>query len=623
MKLLARVLTLVLVFQILAPTPSVLAAVTEVPLTVTVGAPRANPLTNTIDVPVTVKNDLGYAVPGPIALGAFADPDPAVQPAPGQFQPYLVGKYGPIYPDGASAPFPSYVDLHTGLAPGQSATQVLRFFNRDDVVAELDDIRTYAYPASTLGIPPYPTSFPTTGGPIDITTGAPLDVSAPLPGDVRAWRTVGWVLQLFQYDFDAANLNGGTLAYRIVPVPSLPPSLAGAAFPNVINIDGDGVVRWWSTSPGLFAFRIEASDGVVPGWGGQDIVIEVRDPAAQIAADPLSCASGEYVLPAGQQYAATQYDVIRPTDPFEIGRATVRLAEGRQMSCFPPKNYLIGKGDNSYSCRTTDGLFPADSCSFGIAVTEAVPPPVPDPPDLRVAVAGAEKFQNCHSVPGPSGFPNLVCDRYLEPTVTDRGIFGVTVSNDGDQTAEDVVVQFAIPSNAQGQRIDEEAWAMVPSRDGSCDLDILGSMVCAFGDLAPGERFDIQLIFQPGNEDALNSQVNVWTSSVESDPLSNNQAPLTVLEKAGPLTFAQQPPPAQQCQFREEVASISFGIIWESFRCIGEELPWVKWLVSGVFAALSVATIGGGIVLASQTAIGAGLRASWAFRAAEVITLAR
>ena len=67
MKLLARVLTLVLVFQILAPTPSVLAAVTEVPLTVTVGAPRANPLTNTIDVPVTVKNDLGYAVPGPIA----------------------------------------------------------------------------------------------------------------------------------------------------------------------------------------------------------------------------------------------------------------------------------------------------------------------------------------------------------------------------------------------------------------------------------------------------------------------------------------------------------------------------------------------------------------------------
>lgn len=623
MKLLARVLALVLAFQILAPTPTVLAAVQEVPLTVTVGTPRANPLTNTIDVPVTVKNDLGYAVPGPIALGAFADPDPPVQPAPGQFQPYLVGKYGPIYPDGASAPFPSYVDLHTGLAPGQSATQVLRFFNRDDVVAELDDVRTYAYPASTLGIPPFPTSFPTTGGPIDIATGAPLDVNAPLPGDVRAWRTVGWVLQLFQYDFDAANLNGGTLAYRIVPVPSLPPSLAGAAFPDVIHIDGDGVVRWWSTSPGLFAFRIETSDGVVPGWGGQDIVIEVRDPAAQIAADPLSCASGEHVLPAGQQYTDGQYDVIRPTDPFVIGRATVRLAEGRQMSCFPPKSYPIGAGTNSFSCRTTDGLFPADTCSFDIAVTEASPPPVPDPPDLRVEVAGEEKFQNCHTVPGPNGFPNLVCDRYLEPTVSDRGRFHVTVSNDGDQTAEDVVVQFAIPADSGGNRIDDEAWAMVPGRDGSCTLDVLGSMVCEFGDLGPGERFDVDLIFQPGNEEALTSQVNVWTSSVESDPLSNNQAPLTVAEKAGPIEFAQPPPPAQQCQFREEVASVSFGVIWESFRCIGEEMPWVTWFVSGVFAALAVATIGGGVVLASQTALGGALRASWAFRVHEVVGLLR
>jgi hypothetical protein len=189
-------------------------------------------------------------VPGPIALATYADPFPPVPPAPGQVQPHLVGKHGPIYPDGASAPYPSYVDLHKGLAPGESASQVLRFFNRDDVVAELDDIRTFVYPPYPYGVlPPYPTSFPTTGGPIDITTGAPLDVPGPLPGDVRAWRTVGWVLQLFQYDFDAANPNGGTLSYRIVPVPSLPPSLAGAAYPDVINIDADGVVRWWSTSP--------------------------------------------------------------------------------------------------------------------------------------------------------------------------------------------------------------------------------------------------------------------------------------------------------------------------------------------------------------------------------------
>lgn len=619
MKPLARLLALVLAFQILAPTPKVLAAVVEVPLTLTVGTPRANPLTNTIDVPVTVKNDLGYAVPGPIALGSFADPFPPVQP----FQPYLLGKYGPIYPDGASAPYPSYVDLHEGLAPGQSATQVLRFFNRDDVIVELDDIRTYAYPANTLGLPPYPTSFPTTGGPIDITTGAPIEVSSPLPGDVRAWRTVGWVLQLFQYDFDAANLNGGTLSYRIVPVPSLPPSLAGAAFPSVINIDGDGVVRWWSATPGLFAFRIEVSDGIVPGWGGQDIVIEVLDPATQIAADPLSCVSGTHVLAPGQQYAEAQIDVIRPSDPFVLGRATVMLAEGRQVSCFPPRSYFISAGTNSYSCRTTDGLFPADSCSFDIAVTEASPPPVPDPPDLRVEVYGEERFQNCHTVPGPNGFPNLVCDRYLEQTVSDRGQFRVTVSNDGDEVAEDVVVQFAIPSDDEGERIDDEAWAMVPGRDGECTLDVLGSMVCEFGDLGPGERFDVHLVFDPGNEKALSSQVNVWTSSTESDPLSNNQAPLTVTENASALVIVQPPPPKQQCQFREEVASIAFGVIWESFRCIGEEMPWVTWFVSGVFAALSIATLGGGIVLASQTALGGALRASWVFNVHEVVTLAR
>lgn len=621
-KPLARLLALMLAFQILAPTPQVLAAVTEVPLTVTVGAPRANPLTNTIDVPVTVKNDLGYAVPGPIALGAFADPYPPVAPAPGQFQPYLVGKYGPIYPDGASAPFPSYVDLHTGLAPGQSATQVLRFWNRDDVVAELDDIRTYAYPASALGIPPFPISFPTTGGPIDIATGAPLDVNSPLPGDVRAWRTVGWVLQLFQYDFDAANLNGGTLAYRVVPVPSLPPALAGAAFPNGVHIDDRGVVRWWSATTGLFAFRIEASDGVVPGWGGQDIVIEVLDPAAQIAADPLSCSGGEYVLPAGQPYTEAQYDVIRPTDPWIVGRAHVALAEGRQMSCFPSKNHLIGPGTHSISCRTTDGLFPTDACSFDIAVTEASPPPVPDPPDLRVEVLGEEKFQNCHDVAGPNGFPNLVCDRYLQPTVTDRGNFRVTVSNEGDEPANDVVVQFAVPTDPSGDPIDDEAWALVPFRDGTCTLDDVGFMRCEFGDLGPGERFEVQMIFQPGNDEALASQVNVWSSSPEVDQ-SDNQAPLTVLEKAGSIGFYEAPPPEQQCRFREEVASISFGVIWESFRCVGEELPWVTWLVTGVFTALSIATIGGGIVLASQTALGGALRASWVFNAYEVVTLAR
>jgi hypothetical protein len=624
MKTLARLLALVLVFQIFAPTPSVLAAVTEIPLTVTVGAPRSNPLTNTIDVQVTVKNDLGYAVPGPIAIGSFGDPFPPVQPAPGVFQPYLVGKYGPLYPDGASAPYPSYVDLHKGLAPGESASEVLRFFNRDDVFAELDDVRTYVYPANPYGIVPGPTSFPTTGGPIDITTGAPVDTPGALPNDMRSWRTVGWVLQLFQYDFDATNFNGGTLTYRIVPIPSLPPSLAGAAFPPVINIDGDGVVRWWSTTPGLFAFRIEVNDGVVPGWGGQNIVIEVLDPATQMAADPLSCMSGSYVLPLGQQYVDAQYDVIRPTDSWIVGRAHVMLAEGRQMSCFPPKAYPTGKGTNSFSCRTTDGLFPADTCGFDIAVTEASPPPVPDPPDLRVEVYGAEKFQNCHNVAPPgSPFPDLVCDRYLEPTVTDRGQFRVTVSNDGDQTAEDVVVQFAVPSDDDGDLIDDEAWAMIPGREGTCTLDIVGSVQCEFGDLGPGERFDVELVFQPGNEEALTSQVNVWTSSTESDPLSNNQAALVVVEKAGPIEIAVPPPPKQQCQFREEVASISLGVIWESFRCIGEEMPWVTWFVSGVFAALSIATAGGGIILASQTALGGALRASWVFHVHEVITLAR
>lgn len=622
MKMLARVLSLVLAFQILAPTPSVLAAVTEVPLTVTVGAPRANPLTNTIDVPVTVRNDLGYAVPGPIALGSFGDPYPPVQPAPGQFQPYLVGKYGPLYPDGASAPFPSYVDVHKGLAPGESASEVLRFFNRDDVIAELDDIRTYVYPPNGFGIVPAPTSFPTTGGPIDITTGAPVDTPGALPNDMRAWRTVGWILQLFQYDFDATNFNGGTLTYRIVPIPSLPPSLAGATFPPVINIDADGVVRWWSTTAGLFAFRIEVSDGVVPGWGKQDIVIEVLDPATQIAADPLRCMSGSFVLPPGEQYVDAQYDVIRPSDPFIVGRANVALSEGRQMSCFPPKNYPTGAGINAFSCRTTDGLFPADTCSFEIAVTEATPPPVPDPPNLRIEVYGEEKFQHCHTVTGPNGFPNLVCERYLEPTVTDRGNFHVTVSNDGDEPALGVIVQFAIPTDPGGDPIDDEAWALVPGRDGECSLDVLGSTVCAFGDLAAGERFDLNIIFQPGNEEALTSQINVWSDSIESD-LSDNQAPLNVVEKAGPITFAVPPPPEQQCEFREDVARISLGVIWESFRCVGEEMPWVTWFVSGVFAALSIVTIGGGIVLASQTALGGALRASWVFQAHEVITLAR
>jgi hypothetical protein len=49
----------------------------------------------------------------------------------------------------------------------------------------------------------------------------------------------------------------------------------------------------------------------------------------------------------------------------------------------------------------------------------------------------------------------------------------------------------------------------------------------------------------------------------------------------------------------------------------------VTWFVSGVFAALSIATVGGGIILASQTALGGALRASWVFQVHEVVTLAR
>jgi hypothetical protein len=329
------------------------------------------------------------------------------------------------------------------------------------------------------------------------------------------------------------------------------------------------------------------------------------------------------MLAAGEQLVASPYDVLRPTDPFIVGRANVTVADGRQMSCYPSKSNFMGEGNNTVSCRTVDGLFPADTCSFDVQIAKPGPPPVPNPPNLRLEVSGEEKFQNCHAV-SAGLLTTLACDRYLEPTVSDRGKFRVVVSNDGDQTAPGAVVGFSIPTGASGQEIDPESWAVVPGRDGTCVLNDVGFLRCEFGDLEPHGSFELSVIFEPGKTtEALQTYASVWSESFVEDDTSDNLATLTVLAGAGPIEVPQPPPPKQQCQFREEVASVSFGVIWESFRCIGEEMPWVRWLVSGVFAAATLVAGGTGIVLASQTALGGALRASWVFRVGEVVTLAR
>lgn len=629
MKKLSRVLAWVLIFQIVGPAPRVLAAVTEVPLTIEVGAPRVNPLTRSVDVPVTVTNDLGFAVPAPIALASYADPFPPVQPAPGIFQPYLIGKYGPIYPDGASAPFPSYVDLPTGLAPGQSVQQVLRFFNRDDVVADWSHIRTFTYAANTGGFPPYATSFPTTGVPIDIATGEQIvQPTGFLPCCTNAWRTVAWQFQTFQYDFDATNYNGGSLSYEIVPVPSLPPSLAGAAFPDTARIDEVGVVRWFPSGVGLWAFRIQVRDGVVATPGGQDIVVDVREPDAAIATDPITCGGGSQILDQQTQFVPAPYDILRPSDPIVLGRAYAMVAEGRQTSCFPSTGNLMGVGTNTVTCRTIDGLFPADTCSFDVDVAKPEPPPVPTPPDLRIEVSGVERYQNC----ALTGGYELSCQRYLAPNVTDVGSFHIAVINAGDQAASDVVVRLRLPVTIGGDVIDDDEWVWFPGNAGSCTLYETTSEIgyenvpqfeCTFDDgaLQPGQRIDLDFATASGNEEDLFARVQVSTSSTDAN-LADNEVYLTVLEGASGLTVATPEQEQQFCELREEYMQGAFVGLAELFRCDLEDNPWARWVVFAVLTATSVFTAGSNFLLASQTAVGAGFR-TFVFGIREAVSLIR
>lgn len=628
MKPLSRLLAWVLIVQLLAPAPRAMAAITEVPLTITVGAPRVNPLTRAIDVPVTVTNNLGVAVPGPIALASYADPDPTIPPAPGLFQPYLIGKYGPIVPDGAIAPFPSYVDLPTGLAPGQSVQQVLRFFNRDDVVANWRNIKTFTYPPNPFGFPPTATSFPTTGVPIDIATGQQIvQPTGFLPCCTNAWRTVAWRLETFQYDFEATNFNGGTLTYQIVPVPALPPALAGATFANTANIDAAGVVRWFPPAVGLYAFRIQVSDGIAAP-GGQDVIVDVREPATAVATDPITCGNGSSTLDAQTQLVPAPYDILSPTDPVTIGRAYARIADGRAMSCNPATTSFMGVGQNPVTCRTIDGLYPADACSFAIDIVQPTPPPAPEPADLEIQVAGSERFQNCTTVNGYE----LSCQRYLAPNTTDVGNFNIAVLNAGDQPATNVVVKLRLPVTNGGTVIEDEKWVLIPENAGTCTLfettqeigyQNVPQFECVFDDgvLSPGERVVLNFATAAGNTEDLFARVQVSTSAAETD-LADNEVFLTTLAGAGAQIFATPEQEKQACKLREDYMKGAFVGLAETFRCDLEDNPWARWLTFAVLTAASLFTGGANFLLASQTVVGANFR-TFVFGIKEAVALIR
>ncbi|MFO0688376.1 MAG: hypothetical protein U0900_06695 [Myxococcota bacterium] len=628
MKSLSRLLAWVLIVQLLAPAPRALAAINEVPLTITVGSPRVNPLTRAIDVPVTVTNNLGVTVPGPIALASYVDPDPPIAPAPGLFQPYLIGKYGPIYPDGAIAPFPSYVDLPTGLAPGQSVQQVLRFFNRDDVVASWRNIKTFTYPPNPGGFPPYATSFPTTGVPIDIATGQQIvQPTGFLPCCTNAWRTVAWRQQTFQYDFDATNFNGGTLTYQIVPVPVLPPALAGATFANTANIDASGVVRWFPPAVGLYAFRIQVSDGIAAP-GGQDVIVDVREPTATTATDPITCGNGSLTLDAQTQLVPAPYDILKPTDPITLGRAFAQIADGRAMSCNPATTSFMGVGQNPVTCRTIDGLYPADACSFAIDIVKPAPPPAPKPADLEIQVAGSERFQNCTTTNGYE----LSCQRYLAPNTTDVGNFNIAVLNAGDQPATNVVVKLRLPVTIGGTVIADEKWVLLPESAGTCTLFTTTQEIgyqnvpqfeCVFGDgvLSPGERVVLNFATAAGNAEDLFARVQVSTSAAETD-LADNEVFLTTLKGAGAQIVATPEQEKQACKLREDYMKGAFVGLAETFRCDLEDNPWARWLTFAILTATSLFTGGANFLLASQTVVGANFR-TFVFGIGEAVALIR
>jgi hypothetical protein len=362
--------------------------------------------------------------------------------------------------------------------------------------------------------------------------------------------------------------------------------------------------------------------------GGQDVVVDVREPTTVAATDPITCGNGSLTLDAQTQLVPAPYDLLTPNDPIVIGRAFAQVAEGRAVSCNPAQTSYMGVGSNPVTCRTIDGLFPVDSCSFSIAITKPAPPPVPKPADLEIQVSGTERFQNCTT----SGGYELSCQRYLDPNVTDVGNFRISVYNAGDQPANNVVVKLRLPVSITGHVIADEKWVLFPGNAGTCTLFMTTQEIgyqnvpqfeCAFGNgvLQPGERFSLDFATSTGNTEDLFARVQASTSSAETD-FSDNEAILTTLKGATAQIVATPEQERQACKLREDHMKGAFVGLAETFRCDLEDNPWARWLTFAVLTATSLFTGGANFLLASQTVVGANFR-TFVFGIEEAVALIR
>lgn len=450
-----------LVQAMLSPAARALGPLSPAPLAVEVASPRVNEREGTLDYPVTITNPGPQVVAGPIHVrGPYGLQNRTVTT-------HLV----------QGEPSQLYATLPTGLAPGQSFTQIFRVVPR------------------TLETPAF-TPFVEAIGPVDPATAPAPQITNARPGEyvvhsdtpLRIRAVVG---QEWLWDIDATNPNGGTLAFSLGPIPSPKPDLAGANPVTGASIEPlTGVMRWTPPAAGLYAARLTISDGVADATTHYDFAFQVE------AGAPPSLACTGYTT---WIYEPGQEHILNYTTSAQIVEVpNVQIPPGRELHCTPEAGAIVGEGNHTIRCETTDRRWPNESCEFVVSVAPSYP----------IVVIDLQEYVNLRIEQGD-------CRQTIGelPPCNGEGAGRLLIRNTGLGTAHDVTLTLPYPPEADRNNQLLRSTAAVTS----CERTEDSPLVCHLGDLPGGQEIVFQTAYAPTSMSPYFSPVlaSVSTSTPE------------------------------------------------------------------------------------------------------------
>jgi hypothetical protein len=529
------------------------------PLQVKRGSSHLNDREGTIDVPVTYTNTSGKPIAMPVHIGAPSGLKNATVTIMGS----------------------RYVTLPIALGPGQSFEQIFRF--------------------DAPSMPAAPDFTPYLQSRIDALAGPP-GILPPageyrIDGSTGPTRVPAYAGEEFVWDVDATNPRGTTLKFTVTPIPSPHPDIARASFATDATLEPvTGVFRFTPPAAGLYTARIGVEDGVDKRPSYHDLVLDVS--ASRPA--PVVCRDLTAIGVAGSASPITYATSRRPNAP----PPSVEFAPGRAGTCSLKQGSLLAIGTHPVTCSTDDGLWPQASCRFNVVVRPQT--------TATVDANGVISLNN-----GP--MPNLILDGTVRAASTEPpppGLSVMTVRNGGNAVARDVRITIPYPPEA-----DRDAQLIRTGVDTTCTRDpkVADSpLICQLGDLAPGGVINVQVAFASRLDTAYLSPIRatVTTASTELRPDDNaatvipGGVPVANNELVGAKSLRVKSICDAKC--RKSICEASKGkgpkfgnglgaLISTGSKC-DKDPPWMRYVITGVFAVGALVT-GAGVVALANGAI--------------------